>query len=476
MKQLLLGLLLLILPLPALAQKQSGNVGTLTATTGTPTNCYGANGFVTSASCLVIPNLYGAYGLSLEEIPQGSPSGVSVTVYGCMPNGTCDSVADTNTSTSAAIRGITFTKIYGVWIVLLPTLTGGTGVLVNQVASTANSHAGESSLTLTTTGTSGPATLTGGVLNIPQYSTVYPGAGIANSSGSAWGTSYSSGNTIPANFIASIPTTQLTGTLQAAQEPAHTGDMTNTAGSLATTVKGINGTLLSGLATGLLKNTTTTGVPSIAVASDVYGLFTNCNGSSGFFLKDGGICAAAGSNTRTWSYDFKGVCQAAVASAPVNFPTANAPLYVACSSTQVTPQWSIPAGDTSATCTSVGACTWQFWVRIVPPAGVTSGTSVYTLTSIYNTADTNTGHAATMQPYYACVAAGSSSANPSVSSIGSSQSFAGTASQVDTSVSGTITPTCAAGNTLFILWTFSANTLTSALNFSDVTVSVTGNL
>jgi hypothetical protein len=33
----------------------------------------------------------------------------------------------------------------------------------------------------------------------------------------------------------------LTGTLQAAQEPAHTGDMTNTAGSLATTVTGING-------------------------------------------------------------------------------------------------------------------------------------------------------------------------------------------------------------------------------------------
>lgn len=40
---------------------------------------------------------------------------------------------------------------------------------------------------------------------------------------------------------ASFPTTGLTGTLQAAQEPAHTGDMTNTAGSLATTVTKING-------------------------------------------------------------------------------------------------------------------------------------------------------------------------------------------------------------------------------------------
>jgi hypothetical protein len=48
-----------------------------------------------------------------------------------------------------------------------------------------------------------------------------------------------------------------------------TGDVTS-AGSNATTVKGINGTLLSGLASGILKNTTTTGVPSIAVAGTDY--------------------------------------------------------------------------------------------------------------------------------------------------------------------------------------------------------------
>jgi hypothetical protein len=64
--------------------------------------------------------------------------------------------------------------------------------------------------------------------------------------------------------------TGVTGTLQAAQEPAHTGDATNTAGSLAMTVGKINGTALSGLATGILKNTTTTGVPSIAVAGTDY--------------------------------------------------------------------------------------------------------------------------------------------------------------------------------------------------------------
>jgi len=56
------------------------------------------------------------------------------------------------------------------------------------------------------------------------------------------------------------------GTLPAARMPAITGDVTTTVGTVAATVVKINGTTLSGLATGLLKNTTATGVPSIAVA------------------------------------------------------------------------------------------------------------------------------------------------------------------------------------------------------------------
>lgn len=46
----------------------------------------------------------------------------------------------------------------------------------------------------------------------------------------------------------------------------HTGDAE---GATALTVKRINGTALSGLATGILKNTTTTGVPSIATNADL---------------------------------------------------------------------------------------------------------------------------------------------------------------------------------------------------------------
>ncbi len=88
---------------------------------------------------------------------------------------------------------------------------------------------------LTTNGGSGAATLVGGVLNIPQYSgggsgMVYPGVGIGNSSGSAWGTSYGPGNPIPANFLASIPYSQLSGTV-----PTWNQNTTGTAANLSGT-------------------------------------------------------------------------------------------------------------------------------------------------------------------------------------------------------------------------------------------------
>ena len=57
----------------------------------------------------------------------------------------------------------------------------------------------------------------------------------------------------------------------------HTGDAT---GATALTVVAINGTTMSGLATGILKNTTTTGVPSIAIAADFPTLNQNTTGNA----------------------------------------------------------------------------------------------------------------------------------------------------------------------------------------------------
>ena len=90
----------------------------------------------------------------------------------------------------------------------------------------------------------------------------------------------------------------LTGILRGGSPPTASeisGDAI-TSGSNALTVKGLNGVLLSGLATGLLKNTT--GVPSIATSSDIVGLFTGCSGTL-YLGADGKCHAASGSGTVT---------------------------------------------------------------------------------------------------------------------------------------------------------------------------------
>lgn len=87
-----------------------------------------------------------------------------------------------------------------------------------------------------------PTWVTANTGNLPQKTTstkltFNPSTGVLSS------TSFTGAGT----GLTGVPTTALTGTLQAAQEPAHTGDVTNTAGSLALTlVTGNAGNLNSG--------------------------------------------------------------------------------------------------------------------------------------------------------------------------------------------------------------------------------------
>ena len=110
------------------------------------------------------------------------------------------------------------------------TLTAGTGISITNgagsisIASTITQYTNalaRASISLTTTGTSGASTYDSatGVLNIPQYSggsgMVYPAAGIALSTGSAWGTSITDNsanwNTAYTNRITSLTTTGSSG-------------------------------------------------------------------------------------------------------------------------------------------------------------------------------------------------------------------------------------------------------------------------
>jgi hypothetical protein len=102
------------------------------------------------------------------------------------------------------------------------------------------------------------------------------------------GTPFQNRTSDPTGVACSVnysPTLQYNGTIYTCQAGVYaasgggsgtfnalTGDATSTATGGATTVKGANGTLYSSLATGILKNTTGTGVPSIAAAGADYQL------------------------------------------------------------------------------------------------------------------------------------------------------------------------------------------------------------
>ena len=128
-----------------------------------------------------------------------------------------------------------------------------------------------------TTGTSSKATtvttnanLTGIVTSIGNATSIAAGAignsllanaAVANLSGTNSGDNAT--NTLYSSLVSNVN---------------HTGDAT---GATALTVVKINGTLLSGLATGILKNTTATGIPSIAIAADFPQLNQNTTGTAG---------------------------------------------------------------------------------------------------------------------------------------------------------------------------------------------------
>jgi len=87
----------------------------------------------------------------------------------------------------------------------------------------------------------------------------YPGTGVPTSIGSAWGTSYTVG-TGAGNLVQLNGSSQLPAVSAALLTNWPTFNQSTTG-----TAAGLNGVLLSGLATGMLKNTTGTGVPSVAV-------------------------------------------------------------------------------------------------------------------------------------------------------------------------------------------------------------------
>ncbi len=164
--------------------------------------------------------------------------------------------------------------------------------------------------------------------------------------------------------------------------------------------------------------------------------------------------------TRTWLFSYQGVCQAGATSAPINFPSVNAPSYLPCAGT-ITPEWQIPAGNTSAV----------FWVKLRVPTG---HTGAYTLTTTFRSSATGS---ATLQPSVACVAPGQVPDNPPFSTAGiNSISLFPAGGLQNVTATGSFTPSCTDGADLYVMFTFPANSVASPINFSYVGLAVQGAL
>jgi hypothetical protein len=119
---------------------------TLTVSGGTASTCNSNPATAPAGACVEILNPNGLTAAGFEELPIGTVSGVSVIAQGCMRGGTCDSAADTNTGTSAVIRGVVFSKVYDFFLIT-GTFTGS-GFTINSRVGNLPAASSASSVTI----------------------------------------------------------------------------------------------------------------------------------------------------------------------------------------------------------------------------------------------------------------------------------------------------------------------------------------
>lgn len=157
----------------------------------------------------------------------------------------------------------------------LPATKGGTGLTsLGTGVETALGNATNGTGGFLTT--DGSATVTGKSIAGSQLTGAYTASGLTMGTSKLLGRTTASSGAAEEISVGSALSLS-SGTLDRA---ALTGDVTASAGSNSVTVTKINGTSLAGLATGILKNTTSTGVPSIAVAGDFPTLNQNTTGTA----------------------------------------------------------------------------------------------------------------------------------------------------------------------------------------------------
>lgn len=140
------------------------------------------------------------YGLSASSARNATVADITGLFSGTSPcalmkDGTCVNVS------GGTLTGFTADpSLWPTWLV--PTVSAGNAPSLSATASPIpNAALQNSSVTI-----NGTVCALGTANCTPPINMVYPDAGIANSTGSAWGTSYSATNLIPANFLSTFGT------------------------------------------------------------------------------------------------------------------------------------------------------------------------------------------------------------------------------------------------------------------------------
>ena len=260
---------ILAVDIPTLNQNTTGNAATATNLASYPTLCSGSQfsqGLSSGSNNCATPSGGGG------GTPGGTSGQVQYNNSGSFGGFTVSGDGTLNTSTGALV----VTKING-------TTPGNS--CTNQAVTAISSSAVPTCTTLTSAYVNNSIALTGTDVNTSNQVTATHLAAA-----------------LPVNQGGTGTTSTLTGLVRgsaSAMTAAELSGDATTSGSNAVTVTKLNGTSLAGLATGILKNTTSTGVPSIATAGTDYAAANAATTVNGQTCTLGSTCTVTQSTALT---------------------------------------------------------------------------------------------------------------------------------------------------------------------------------
>ena len=215
-------------------------------------------------------------------------------------------------------------------------------------------------------------------------------------------------------------------------------------------------------------NTPPTGdLPAFYSGSPAGSKCLHTSGTTGLVTEASADCGSGGGTTRTYPFVFQGTGQSGVSGFSFNLPATSAPTPTNSGGTMPIAVLEWPTAQS----------TYYAWATWVMPTGYVSNAAItYSMESRCKPGTCDSTHANIMTLGWACAAAAAADA-PTVTNI-SPVNITNGAAAIRTITSGTITPTCAAGNRVWVRMILDTNTnsLTGPFDLLSASFSVQGGI